>query len=194
MKPSENSEWKKIGGFPDKITAAEGDFLYELAQSLPKLASVVNIGVWYGLSTVALALACKGTAKRVWAVDNFLGSRWHREAGIRIPRIEEVQATLYQEFDLARLVYLLPYASEIVALLSWPDLWLVFIDGEHEAPYPEQDITLWLPHIQPGGIIAVHDYDPVGRGWLDVRAAVDKHLGHLETIGQVDRIIAKRVT
>lgn len=34
----------------------------------------------------------------------------------------------------------------------------VFLDGNHEPPYVEQDIDIWWPKISHGGILAGHDF------------------------------------
>lgn len=36
---------------------------------------------------------------------------------------------------------------------------MVFIDGDHSYEGCKGDIEAWSPHIKPGGILAIHDYD-----------------------------------
>lgn len=50
----------------------------------------------------------------------------------------------------------------------------VYIDGLHDLPHVKEDLAAWWPKVQPGGIIAGHDYcpdDPTLRG---VTIAVDR--------------------
>ena len=50
---------------------------------------------------------------------------------------------------------------------------LVFVDTDHDAASIERDIEASLRLLEPGGLIAFHDYpDP---GWPDVRKVVDQH-------------------
>lgn len=38
---------------------------------------------------------------------------------------------------------------------------MVYIDGDHAYQATRKDIELWWPRVQPGGILAGHDYDEV---------------------------------
>lgn len=83
------------------------------------------------------------------------------------------------------------------------------IDGDHEYEGCAGDILGWLPHIRPGGIMAVHDYRkgeiPTGPNgyhadgphplvWEGVDRAVDELLvGRYDIIGRVDSLIAFRI-
>jgi len=63
---------------------------------------------------------------------------------------------------------------------------LVFIDTLHDAASVERDITSALRLLEPGGLLAFHDYpDP---GFPDVRLVVDEHAKRLgwKRIAQAD--------
>ena len=52
----------------------------------------------------------------------------------------------------------------------------LFIDGSHTLENIFHDFLLWLSHVKEGGIIALHDYDPLHRGGfahLGVKVFVD---------------------
>lgn len=66
----------------------------------------------------------------------------------------------------------------------------VFIDGDHSYEGAAGDIKAWLPHVKPGGIIALHDY--CSNNWPDVKRATDELLGHLPLVLAVDTVIAFR--
>jgi predicted O-methyltransferase YrrM len=81
---------------------------------------------------------------------------------------------------------------------------MVFIDGDHSYEGCKGDIEAWLPHIAPGGIIAVHDYlkenlqaDPNGphpMPWPGVDSAVNELLvPNFEMILHVASLIAFKV-
>jgi hypothetical protein len=81
---------------------------------------------------------------------------------------------------------------------------MVFIDGDHSYEGCAGDITGWIPHIKPGGVLAIHDYKkgeipphpngPHPMVWEGVDAAVDDLLiGKYDIIGRVDSLIAFRI-
>lgn len=97
-----------------------------------------------------------------------------------------IEQALGREFDeaLARLVLTTKYkgrvqlikATSVEAAAMFEDgtIGLVYIDGEHDLENVTADIAAWWPKVQPGGILAGHDYvtgDPTRPG---VVIAVDK--------------------
>lgn len=86
---------------------------------------------------------------------------------------------------------------------------IVFIDGGHEYEDCAGDILGWLPHMRPGGIMAVHDYrkgeiatgpdgyhadGPHPLVWEGVDRAVDELLaGRYDIIDRVDSLVAFRI-
>lgn len=78
---------------------------------------------------------------------------------------------------------------------------MVFVDGGHSYQDCYDDVHGWLPHIVPGGVLAVHDYNkqmiahnadgPHPKPWFDVNKVVDEELvGRYRMIGCVDSLIA----
>src|SRR3954470_8652653 len=43
--------------------------LHDLVASLPDGSQIIETGVWQGRTAIAMALACRGTRKKVYAVD-----------------------------------------------------------------------------------------------------------------------------
>jgi predicted O-methyltransferase YrrM len=84
---------------------------------------------------------------------------------------------------------------------SWPALQdalarkerfsFVFIDGNHKAKYVMQDLA-WLRMLEPGGLVALHDYHPKFRGviWA-VERFLRRHPGY-EKIAHVDSMVILR--
>lgn len=81
---------------------------------------------------------------------------------------------------------------------------MVFVDGDHSYEGCKGDIEAWLPHIVPGGIIAIHDFkkddlqpDPNGphpMNWPGVDSAVHELLiPNFEMILHVASLIAFKV-
>lgn len=86
---------------------------------------------------------------------------------------------------------------------SWPALQgalaaresysFIFIDGNHKAKYVMQDLA-WAQMLEPGGLVALHDYKPKFRG---VIWAVERFLGrhkNYEKIVHVDSLVVLRKT
>lgn len=62
--------------------------------------------------------------------------------------------------------------ADIAPLVEDRSIFMPFIDADHRYEAVRDDIDTWLPKVQPGGIIAGHDYghpDLVG-----VKRAVDE--------------------
>jgi len=56
----------------------------------------------------------------------------------------------------------------------------VFLDGDHSYDSVTTDISIWLPKIKPGGILAGHDYHPTE--WSGVVQAVNEKLTDVSII------------
>ena len=77
--------------------------------------------------------------------------------------------------------------------MGWPRLVdMVFVDGSHARKDMVADLEVWLPHIKPGGVLAVDDYE---KGCTPaVKPVVDELLvGKYKTILHVGDIMAFRV-
>ena len=55
--------------------------LFDAADQVPDGGLIVEIGSYLGASTIALALACIGTSKRVIAIDTFKGNQTDFQKG-----------------------------------------------------------------------------------------------------------------
>lgn len=71
--------------------------------------------------------------------------------------IKKAAATKLKKFgDRASWIY--RTSVEGAKLIDPGDLDFVFIDGNHDAPYVEQDIYAWYPKVRAGGLVMGHDY------------------------------------
>lgn len=68
---------------------------------------------------------------------------------------------------------------------------MVFVDGDHSYEHCKSDILSWLPHIKPGGVIALHDYHK--DVWPGVAQATDETLGKFSVISHASTFIAFKV-
>ena len=62
-------------------------------------------------------------------------------------------------------IAVLGHSATVAALWGTP-LALLFIDGGHAAEHCIADYAGWSPHVQPGGVLAIHDVfaDPADGG------------------------------
>lgn len=170
--PRIDREWRRAWPLIDSVEGwlLEGQerWLFEAAYSLPASANIVEIGSFKGRSTCALASGCRGTQKRVFAIDPFDGGpNWRRD-----------EKAFFDEFtDNVKRCGVSEYVEPVVALSteagrSWTrPISLLFIDGSHEYEAVKTDFEIFFPHVSPGGIVAFHDaceqWPGVLRFWVE---------------------------
>lgn len=157
------------GGFqppeevPGWLTLREATLLWRTATDL----KVLELGTRCGRSTVCLGQS----AKHVIAVDiadQTEAAEWARRFGVA-----------------DRIVFIRGDAGEVCKSLGGT-FDLVFVDTLHDAVSVERDIATALRLLEPGGLLAFHDYpDPA---FPDVRRVVDEHASRLgwKRIAQAD--------
>jgi hypothetical protein len=129
--------------------------------------NIVEIGTAWGGSACILVL---GSSVHVYSVDPFqeplcnVGGWKITPEAVR-EKVQEVLGNRYGQWEL----WVRP--SDYVANYfrkgneyylehfkrGFIDLGLVFIDGNHDYDYVKQDVSLWLPLIQSGGYLILHD-------------------------------------
>ena len=170
------------------------EYLMAQVHALQERATIVEVGVWYGRSALALAEACRGTHRRVFAIDPwrnysasdngeqsaFDGTAMMKDAGVA--SFEDVyQSFLRQvhELELADWITILRMTS-LQAAQAWPStrpIDLIFIDGNHTYEAVSSDLKAWSPHIAKGGSICGDDWDfPVNDDFKSVQRAVKDFL------------------
>src|SRR5438874_1089411 len=63
------SRLDKVLAIPGWTSEQQLRYLMMMVQRLPVQSCIVEVGVWQGRSALALAEACRGTDKRVFAID-----------------------------------------------------------------------------------------------------------------------------
>jgi hypothetical protein len=190
--------WRESAG-PDRTLDLQGwrsdhPFLVEAVAQMPS-AVVVEVGVWKGGSTIAMA---KELERRwgdgvVISVDTFLGSSEH----YRNPewkaslQIEGGYPTLYRTFasnvvheGLTGYVVPLPLDSVNAAHLlhqSGVVADVVHVDAGHDYQSVSTDLSLWFGILKPGGIMVCDDYSSE---WPEVIQAVDEFTSSA-TVGDI---------
>lgn len=173
----------------DRILAVHGwtqavQLRYLMAQvrALPDPSDIVEVGVWQGRSALAMAEACRGTTKAVFAIDAWQD---YDEGGEPIAQFlarhgvksfEEVyQAFLHHRRRLALEPWVVVMrTSSLKAAAAWKrgPVALVFIDGDHHYEAVTADLAAWVPRVRPGGLICGDDWN-----WESVQAAVRDFTG-----------------
>jgi len=126
-----------------------------------KDALLIEVGCWYGASTVFLAAEMsKRPGSRIIAVDHFRGGDDSRHM------LEQFGGYAGGEFlanlddaGLLPFVGVLPFdsvsAAHLVADGSADSIWL---DASHDGLLIRADIQAWKPKVKAGGLLGGHDY------------------------------------
>ncbi|MCU1242657.1 MAG: glycosyltransferase [Candidatus Acidoferrum typicum] len=140
------------------------------------------IGSFKGRSTCCLAAGCRGSQKRVFAIDSFDG-------GSDLPNVNS-----FPDFskNLER-CNVSAYVEPAVGLSSkmaqtWcKPIHMLFIDGSHAYEGVLADFAGFSRHVVPGGIVALHDvrdesWPGVARAWAEIKAQLTE-IGYSDTLG-----------
>ena len=124
----------------------EAVFLHQLARWGPGEGAIVEIGSFRGRSTLCFAHGVRGKrATPIIAVD---------------PHVYETEGQLrenLEHFGMADIVHPLVSPS-VAAASSWTGaIRVLFVDGHHEKESVEADVDAWLPFLDPGGFLVLHD-------------------------------------
>lgn len=132
-----------------------------LLKSLPKGGVVAEIGVWEGEFSARILEIC--APKELHLIDPWLYQPEFSNTGFgkkknALLMEERYQAVVARFADDPR-VKIHRMTSE-QALAQFDDGFLdwVYIDGNHNAPFIDNDLALSLRKVRPGGVIAGDDY------------------------------------
>lgn len=137
------------------------EYLFRKVRSLPHDAVILEIGGYYGRSTIAMAFACAGTQRRIFTIDTFCGNDG---AMGRSESFLDVWRANLSQFDLEHYVAPLSGRSH-EQLAQWngrPLVDFVFLDASQEYADVHRDFEMVYPLVREGGWVAFHDVEP---GW-----------------------------
>ena len=124
----------------------EAVFLYWLARSGPGEGAIVEIGSFRGRSALCMAAGVQG--RRVTPIISVDPHVYKTEADLR----ENLE-----HFGMGEIVRLI-VAPSVTAARTWTGpVRVVFVDGHHEKASVEADVDAWLPFLEPGGFLVLHD-------------------------------------
>jgi predicted O-methyltransferase YrrM len=174
-------------------TPKQERWLYTAARALPDGARIVEIGSYQGRSTICLATGCAGSAKRIHAVDPF------QSDGDEVPAgdfFEAFQSNLRRAGVHQRVVAERCRSTDLAKTWNLP-IHLLFIDGSHTYENAKADFEAFYPYVVPGGIVALHDVDPLHPGvlqvWREEAAPRLTRLGHCGSLAYGRRPSERRV-
>lgn len=165
MIPDLPANMEQIKGF---LAEDEAQALYDHALDASRSGPVLEIGSYCGKSTIYLGLACRGNDSTVFALDHHRGSEEHQKGEFfHDPDLYDAGEGLFDTFkefrrnirnaDLQDVVVPVVAGSEAAARHWQTKLAMVFIDGGHSLAAALTDYRCWTPHLQRGGILAIHD-------------------------------------
>ena len=164
-----------IAGLPADIDDRKGflaqdeaEALYLHAREASGRGAVLEIGSYCGKSTIYLGLACRAANGTVFALDHHRGSEEHQQGEFfHDPDLYDAEGGQMDTFrEFRRNIHRTGLNDTVVPVVSdsntaarhWQTpLAMVFIDGGHSLDAALTDYRCWTPHLQRGGILAIHD-------------------------------------
>lgn len=152
----------------------EGSALYEAALRAGRSrahATFVEIGAWCGKSTIYLGAAAVASGSALFSVDHHHGSEenqagWeHHDEDLVDERTGLIDTLPHwrravDDAGLGGSVIGVVGDSATVADHWNTPLAFCFIDGGHGADPAWGDLSGWAPHVEIGGLLAIHDVFP----------------------------------
>jgi predicted O-methyltransferase YrrM len=174
--------------------------LYRAAREAEGPGDVAEIGSWMGRSCIVLGLALRDAGRadrRIYAIDAHVGSEEHRDFiaqhGSTFAAFQRNVADAGLTDRVEPLVMRSVDAAKVLAERR-ARLRLLFIDGAHDEASVREDIRSFLPLMQPGGTIALHDCEEEGGGFPGVWRAFAAELApHVEIVGRARSLLVTRL-
>jgi len=143
--------------------------LYDIADKLPQIATIVNFGAGVGTSALAIAEKRPDLLHHLTTID--IENEINPCGGLGNER------ELFKRLGLPQ--HPMIHGSSYEVALTWDKpLDMVFIDGDHSVENERLDIIRWKKHVKKGGFIAIHDYS--SEAWKDLKAMIDYEMSDCE--------------
>lgn len=161
---------QQVKGF---LVPDEGEALQRWAGRAASAASgpFLEIGSWCGRSSVYLGRAAQAADRLLFALDHHRGSEEHQPGeGYHDPELVDPELGRVETLPaFRRTIARAGLEDSVVALVgpsaaigrAWATpLSFLFIDGGHAMDTALGDWRAWAGHVQPGGILTIHDVFP----------------------------------
>lgn len=184
------STWRQLWDTNRYLEMVDGwfnyaDFYKNIVHSLPNEANIIEVGSWFGKSTIGMSNINKSIGKdcKIYAVDTWEGSNEEVEHREKIEYLKSINTTLYDEFLFNIDVYgvkenIIPIrkSSEQASRDFGNHFFdLIIIDASHDYDSVLNDIKFWISKVKKGGILAGDDYD---EKFPNVKKAVNDYFGY----------------
>ncbi|MEC9022408.1 MAG: class I SAM-dependent methyltransferase [Pseudomonadota bacterium] len=154
--------------------------LFECAQKVPDGGLILEIGSFLGASSIALALGCLGTSKRVICVDTFEGNStdfvkgnnnvwWNGNSYLPL------FSKNLERYGVQNVVVPVVGNSGQIAVDWHQDLDLLFIDGDHTIEGCTADLFNYVPFLRNNGLLLIHDVLPDREHLISVCTRMIEH-------------------
>jgi predicted O-methyltransferase YrrM len=188
--------YRKIKGIEGLLVKGQERWLFDTARSLPKRATIVEIGAYLGRSTACLALGCKGTETHIFSIDLFGGVY---DDVRNSPSREKFDRSFLDDWEenmgsLGVLNYVTPIQGDSRQVAKgWKDpIDMLFIDGSHKFEDVIDDFRNFFPYVVNGGIVGIHDVTPSWPGpykaWHEMIVHCLTDVGYCASIGYGKRL------
>lgn len=162
--------WDQIDSVGGWLSPNQEKGLFNLVCGLPNDALIVEVGSFLGRSTVSMGFACRGTARRIIAIDTFQGNSGDFVSGKN--KVQWEGNEFFSKFTsnlcergLDRHVIPLRGFSHAIGRFWASPIDMLFLDGSHAYEDVMTDVRTFIPWVRPGGCVALHD---VTESWHDV--------------------------
>ncbi|MBE9125458.1 MULTISPECIES: class I SAM-dependent methyltransferase [unclassified Coleofasciculus] len=144
-----------IEGF---MIPGQEEYLFKKVKLLPEDAVIVEIGSYKGRSTIAMAMACIGTRRKIYCIDTWDGN----DSDFPDRNFFETWQRNVQKNGVGQYVVPLQgFSHEILnrwhKLTNDSEVDFIFIDGSHQYLDVLQDFQMSFPLVKNRGWIAFHD-------------------------------------
>lgn len=162
----------RFSAIPGMLPRERGLVLYSLAYGCSIPGDVVEIGSWQGRSTCYLAQACRDSDNGiVRAIDHFKGNVGvEQQYVVGQSDLSDLESKFRRHVagaglkDYVRLYNMTSRDAAAAYRTDFARVRMLFIDGDHSYEGVRNDIELFAPLLQPGGIIVFDDYHSDGPG------------------------------
>ena len=160
-----------LSGIKGFLATPEAEALFTAAREQARSGPCLEIGSYCGKSAVCIGSACAAEQTLLFSVDHHRGSEenqpgwpyfdpevWDSEAEA-VDTLPLFRRTIRQAGLESSIVPIIGRSADIAKFWRTP-LSFLFIDGGHTTEHALNDYRGWTPHLQKGGILAIHDVFP----------------------------------
>ena len=146
---------------------------YNLVQLIPDNSVMIELGSYWGESTLFFSLS--GKFKKIYAVDPFTGQGVDDANGSMMS--EFINRVVLPSNDVVELVR--DFSQNAIPMFPDNHFDFAYVDAVHDYPNVSAELKLLLPKMKPGSILAGHDYCGMFPGLMQ---AVDEVMGKPDII------------